>query len=54
MQRWTYFNWICGTKTSLNQQILEIVRVKIKGQKNVDVESLAKSVRAWLEEEVKE
>lgn len=52
MQRWAYFNAICGTKQSLNQQVLEIVRVKIRKQKNVDVESLAKSIREWLEEEV--
>ena len=52
MQRWVFFNAITGTKQSLNQQVLEIVRVKIRKQKNVDVESLAKSVREWLEEEV--
>ena len=51
MQRWEYFNLICGDKKSLNQQITEIVKVKIKGQKNVDVESLAKHIREWLEEE---
>ena len=51
MQRWEYFNILCGDKKPLNQQITEIVKVKIKGQKNVDVESLAKHIREWLEEE---
>ena len=50
MQRWQYFNILCGEEKTLNEQMTEIVKVKIKNQNNVDVASLAQHIKEWLME----
>ena len=50
MQRWEYFNILCGEEKTLNEQMTEIVKVKIKNQNNVDVASLAQHIKEWLME----